>query len=1445
MPGHHWNEQGESPYPFEREALRWVREWFPDREPWRAYARFTFPGCDGIDREIDLLVAGPTGCFLIEFKGYEGRITGDSRDLIATSGSRRQAFEHPRRLLKSKIDKLVETLGKTAAYRDKGARPPFIEPIVFFHHADVLEISPPGDAGVVLRDRDEPRVDGLRALILERRAPWLRPLFDGEKRIDKPAAKVLSRALEEIIYMGPRAPQVAGSWQLASQPSEATGAWSDFEATHKLTREQRTVRVYIAPKGRELDRHRLENNARLEFEALRTFDHPGVLRAYELDECDLGFAICFEHLKDAVRLDHFMLTRGAQLDFASRVDLMRQLCEAVAAAHDRGVAHRGLVPSAVLVASADSGRPTVKIRNWHRRIRTDAAAQAGLQTFGGETISDTTAFAADLVDAERAYLAPELRMPGEPGGIAADIFSLGALACLVFSGRAPGQSAEEVEQVLARQQHLSLSQDINGASASLEQFVARSAHRSPLERATTARELIECLDRVQDELARPELPVPTGPDDLVKDMVLDVGNDRQVTVVRRLGSGGTAVGFEVAQGDSSFVLKVARSPELNDRLKAEAEALRSLQHGHIVNLDAILDVGSCTALLLRPLGTDTLHDYLKREGALGIDFLERWGDQLLWAVEHLEDRGRSHRDIKPGNIAIAGREQKKAREIVLFDFSLAALAPDNLNAGTPGYIDPFLGTGSRRIWDRAGERYAAAVTLYEMTTAVRPVWGDGRTPPHLDKAELPALDADLFPAEVRPGLLSFFQRALHRDASKRFDSATAMRAAWSKALAGSTITVAGIDGTAAEGSGPTIAAALDQAVAGAGVNTIIPALPLSTRAQNALHRLQIDNIEGLLRWSPHGLRFLRGVGRTTQRELVELYQEAHKRFPHVQATVRDAAAAPAGGSDGKRRGRAAKASVVQPVPLVDSASTLTALARSLVERTRSGESRSSDALADYLGLGGAPAGIRPEPGAMQAAAAAHGLTRAAVYIALDGAVKRWVKNPVFVGAAKDVAELLAARGGVAPIAEIGAALAARFPRDDASGPEREAVAGFAVALAVAEAENRAGEHKRFELRRAGGRPFVAATGAEAAAQFAVKLGRMADQLADPSQPVLPSASTCLLKLREIPQPAGIEPLSNERLLSLAAAASSIASLNRRGELYPRGMDALRALKLAQGVVSGIGEYVRGTSRRAFTVEQLRERVAQRYPDALRLPDPPECIAMVREVLGSDVEFDPSSSRFLVRAGEAMTVQTGSDARPTMAATFMGAGPVDARQQTVNRAEAFAREVRAALADRRSLVVGVRPEAFGRAVPRLADSFGLKAVSVDELIISGLRAVCSQRGIDLARIHAADEAWPDGADAARFRAVLDLVRDTYVLPALLQPGAAILAFDWGLAFRYEMRALYDAVRDACGSGAHPGAICVLPADDAEQSIVLDGMQFPEFAPERIIRVPGAWLRLEAA
>ena len=55
----------------------------------------------------------------------------------------------------------------------------------------------------------------------------------------------------------------------------------------------------------------------------------------------------------------------------------------------------------------------------------------------------------------------------------------------------------------------------------------------------------------------------------------------------------------------------------------------------------------------------------------------------------------------------------------------------------------------------------------------------------------------------------------------------------------------------------------------------------------------------------------------------------------------------------------------------------------------------------------------------------------------------------------------------------------------------------------------------------------------------------------------------------------------------------------------------------------------------------------------------------------------------------------------------------------------------------------------------------------------------------------------------------------------------------------------ALREACSAGQHPGAICVVPADPAAQTVVLDGMQFPEFDSSRIFQLPSAWLRGDAA
>ena len=60
---------------------------------------------------------------------------------------------------------------------------------------------------------------------------------------------------------------------------------------------------------------------------------------------------------------------------------------------------------------------------------------------------------------------------------------------------------------------------------------------------------------------------------------------------------------------------------------------------------------------------------------------------------------------------------------MLFDFSLAGAPLNDVTAGTRGYIDPFLGSDRRPVYDLHAERYAAAVPLHEMASLELPSWG--------------------------------------------------------------------------------------------------------------------------------------------------------------------------------------------------------------------------------------------------------------------------------------------------------------------------------------------------------------------------------------------------------------------------------------------------------------------------------------------------------------------------------------------------------------------------------------------------------------------------------------------------------------------------------------------------------------------------------------------------
>lgn len=96
-----WTAIAPSQYPWEREALDFVRERLPDHEPYRAWSNFEFIADHGRIYEVDLLVVSPKVAFLVEIKSRPGTLAGDSHTWIPKA---RRLIGRRRRLVRRSLD---------------------------------------------------------------------------------------------------------------------------------------------------------------------------------------------------------------------------------------------------------------------------------------------------------------------------------------------------------------------------------------------------------------------------------------------------------------------------------------------------------------------------------------------------------------------------------------------------------------------------------------------------------------------------------------------------------------------------------------------------------------------------------------------------------------------------------------------------------------------------------------------------------------------------------------------------------------------------------------------------------------------------------------------------------------------------------------------------------------------------------------------------------------------------------------------------------------------------------------------------------------------------------------------------------------------------------------------------------------------------------------------
>ena len=1223
-----WQGQ-RSAYSWEQSALEHIKAQMPDAEPYRAWQTFTFTTDRGHVREVDLFIATPGGLFLVEIKSHPGTATNNGSTWMFRDGDKTRTVENPLHFTDQKAKELKSQLLKAATKLRVKEPLPRIEAVVFLSAENLkCRLDEFQRQRVYGRDKLENStgLDGIWTGFLNQ------PPASERNRVTPTLSKQLPKLMQEIGIARLHRIGRVGPYELSEKSYDSGPTWEDYLATNPSlpTDYPRRVRVFLTERtATDEDRKSVQRAAHREYLALQGISHDGIVRAEQYsDELLAGPAVVFRHGANWQRLDHF-ISGNPDLPLHTRLEMIRQLAEALDHAHRRHLYHRALAPRSVYV-ELDGRYPRLRIADWQVAARPDATTggtprtrQTSATAFGG----GAAALMAHIERSAGPYLAPEFAAPESPALL--DVFGLGALGYLILTGQPPAATRGELATRLTQARALLPSVVIDSVSPAMDALVRDATQLSQADRTESVRQFLRSLDKIEEELTAPEPDPEQDP--------LTAGAGDEIlgwTVLSQLGTGSTSKALLVSTdgGDySKRVFKVALNAAAARRLEREAQQLAPLNDSHVARLlDQPFPAGPHdarrTVIGVEYVGEHTLAEELRQHGPLTIHELERLGEDLFQAIAFLDKRGVWHRDIKPDNLALRTLD-RKGRELVLFDFSLAGTPDTDLIAGTRGYLDPFLGTPSRQRYDQAAELYAVAVTLHEMASGELPSWGDDLPDARfLDPAEEVQLAEDLFDPVARDGLVEFFTVALHRDATRRFRTLHDMRLAWTDIFREldtvPPLTTASTNGDGTEdGDEPADPAEYARAKRAEAAAKAVPATPLAAAGLSpfalsiAQQRLGIDTAGDLARVPAKRITALRGIGSVPRYELVRLSREWRQRF---SLTEEGPARADVQWAEGEKppsvrdkKDLDSERTGLSPGPQL-SAETPEDLAQLPVDEVVRRLIPDTPELARVTGLAPAADGAAPVSpwAAPLEIARATGLPEDEVTAHLDRLRNRWQKSVrALTSVREDLVTILGAHGRVLGSRQLAAGLLAKRGAETGDPAERLRLAAICVRAAVETEERR--ESARMASRRltpsAGAAPAGAAgpdrpvdapvivaltnageEGTAPAAEdlfiYAELLGMEADALA--SRDPLPGVTEIRQVLREVPTAEHALRLSDHDLVLLAAAASASAAATPRLELYPRNLPAERAVKISQ-----VGSIAEG----AFADELVR-RVLARFPD---------------------------------------------------------------------------------------------------------------------------------------------------------------------------------------------------------------------------------------------------------
>jgi serine/threonine-protein kinase len=250
---------------------------------------------------------------------------------------------------------------------------------------------------------------------------------------------------------------------------------------------QQTVALKFLPEAIALDGGvlaRFHNEVRI----ARQVAHPNVCRVYDIGEVEGRHFIAMEFI-DGEDLSS-LLRRIGRLPGDKAIELARQMCAGLAAAHELGVLHRDLKPANVMI---------------------DGRGKARITDFGLAVVSEELR-ADDVIAGTPAYMAPE-QLAGKEVTQRSDIYSLGLVLYELFTGKRvyETQTIHELLELHDKSSPATPSSYVKDIDPLAERVILRCLEKDPKARPASAVQVALALpggDPLQAALAMGETPSP-------------------------------------------------------------------------------------------------------------------------------------------------------------------------------------------------------------------------------------------------------------------------------------------------------------------------------------------------------------------------------------------------------------------------------------------------------------------------------------------------------------------------------------------------------------------------------------------------------------------------------------------------------------------------------------------------------------------------------------------------------------------------------------------------------------------------------------------------------------------------------------------------------------------------------------------------------------------------